>query len=248
MWEAQFGDFANGAQTILDEFISSGEQKWGQRSSVTLLLPHGYEGQGPDHSSARVERYLQMCAEDNMTLAIPSTPASYFHLLRWQAMSKMIRPLIIFTPKSLLRSKAAMSPLDEFTSGTFRAVIPDTGATKRKKVRKVLLCSGKIYYELDAERKKRGIEDIAIVRLERPYPVPFRTMPDEVNRFPNAEIFWVQEEPANQGAWQFISMHYPQVLDRVLLPITRPASSSPAAGSHSRHEREQRAIIDEALS
>ncbi len=248
MWEAQFGDFANGAQTILDEFISSGEQKWGQRSAVTLLLPHGYEGQGPDHSSARMERYLQMCAEDNMTIAIPSTPASYFHLLRWQALSRMIRPLIIFTPKSLLRAKAASSPLADFTSGTFKAVIGDQ-QINADRARKVIMCSGKIYYELAAERDRREADDIAIVRIERPYPLPVRTLPEELSRYPDsAEFLWVQEEPANQGAWQFISMNYPQILQQIIVPVTRPASSSPAVGSHSRHDREQRTIIDAAFA
>ena len=247
MWEAQFGDFANGAQTIIDEFISSGEQKWGQRSSLTLLLPHGYEGQGPDHSSARVERFLQLCAEDNMTLAIPSTPASYFHLLRWQVFSRIRRPLIVFTPKSLLRSKAATSPVTDFTSGHFRAVIGDTTADPAA-VRKVLLCSGKIYYDLIAERTKLGTTDTAIVRIERPYPVPVRTLPEAIAPYPNAELRWVQEEPANQGAWQFVSMNFPQVAGRTIVGITRPSSSSPAVGSHSRHEREQRALIDAAFA
>ena len=247
MWEAQFGDFANGAQTIIDEFISSGEQKWGQRSSVTLLLPHGFEGQGPDHSSARVERFLQLCAEDNMTLAIPSTPASYFHLLRWQVYSRIRRPLIIFTPKSLLRSKAATSATSDFTSGTFRAVIGDDTAAPEQ-VRKVLLCSGKIYYDLVAERDKRGATDTAIVRIERLYPVPWRTLPPALDRFPNADLRWVQEEPANQGAWQFVSMNLPQVTGRTIEGITRPSSSSPAVGSHSRHEREQKALVAAAFA
>ncbi len=247
MWEAQFGDFANGAQTIIDEFISSGEQKWGQRSRLTLLLPHGFEGQGPDHSSARVERFLQLCAEDNMTLAIPSTPASYFHLLRWQAMTRIIRPLIIFTPKSLLRSKAATSPLSEFTSGTFRAVIGDTTVDPAG-VTKVLLCSGKIYYDLAAERARRQSTDTAIVRLERPYPVPVRTLPEALNRYPGADVRWVQEEPANQGAWQFVSMNIPQVTGRTITGITRPSSSSPAVGSHSRHDREQKALVAAAFA
>jgi multifunctional 2-oxoglutarate metabolism enzyme len=247
MWEGQFGDFANGAQTILDEFISSGEQKWGQRSSVTLLLPHGYEGQGPDHSSARMERYLQMCAEDNMTLAVPTTPASYFHLLRWQVYSQLTRPLIIFTPKSLLRAKAATSTVSDFTTGTFRPVIGDT-VVEPPVVRRVLLCSGKIYYDLVAERERVQALDTAVVRLERPYPVPYKSLPDELSRYPDAEVRWVQEEPANQGAWQFVSMNVPQVTGRTIVGITRPASSSPAAGSHSRHDREQRQLVSAAFS
>ena len=169
MWEAQFGDFTNGAQTIVDEFISSGEQKWGQRSAVTLLLPHGYEGQGPDHSSARVERFLQLCAQDNMTVAMPSTPASYFHLLRWQVHSPLVRPLVVFTPKSMLRLKAAASRTEDFTSGHYRAVIGDD-LVDPAGARRVLLCAGKVYWDLVAERDRRGAHDVAIVRMERFYP------------------------------------------------------------------------------
>ncbi|MFM8351112.1 MAG: multifunctional oxoglutarate decarboxylase/oxoglutarate dehydrogenase thiamine pyrophosphate-binding subunit/dihydrolipoyllysine-residue succinyltransferase subunit, partial [Actinomycetales bacterium] len=169
MWEAQFGDFANGAQTIIDEFISSGEQKWGQRSDVTLLLPHGYEGQGPDHSSARIERYLQMCAQDNMTVAVPSTPASYFHLLRWQVLSTLVRPLIIFTPKSLLRAKQAVSRRSDFETGHFQPLLTDPSADPSK-VRRVLMCSGKVYYDLVEARGDRA--DVALVRLELLYPFP----------------------------------------------------------------------------
>ena len=246
-WEAQFGDFANGAQTILDEFISSGEAKWGQRSAVTLLLPHGYEGQGPDHSSARIERFLQLCAEDNMTVAMPTTPASYFHLLRWQVYSKLIRPLIVFTPKSLLRSKAATSATADFTSGYFKAVIGDE-AVDPAKVRRALICSGKVYYDLVAERNKRGVADVAIVRMERLYPIPFRTLPAELNRYPNAEAVWVQEEPANQGSWSFMAMNLPRFIQRPLRAVTRPEAASAAVGSHSRHEEEQQALVDEALA
>jgi 2-oxoglutarate dehydrogenase E1 component len=247
MWEAQFGDFANGAQTITDEFISSGEQKWGQRSGVVLLLPHGYEGQGPDHSSARIERYLQLCAEDNMTVAMPSTPASYFHLLRWQVYSKLVRPLIVFTPKSLLRAKAATSATRDFTTGHFQAVVGDA-AVDPGKVRRVLLCSGKVYYDLVAERTRRGADDTAIVRMERLYPIPFRTLPAELSRYPGATLRWVQEEPENQGAWSFMAMNLPKHLDRPISAITRPASSSPAVGSHHRHEEEQRALVEAAFT
>ena len=182
-----------------------------------------------------------------MTLAIPSTPASYFHLLRWQVYSRIRRPLIIFTPKSLLRSKAATSATSDFTSGTFRAVIGDDTAAPEQ-VRKVLLCSGKIYYDLVAERDKRGATDTAIVRIERLYPVPWRTLPPALDRFPNADLRWVQEEPANQGAWQFVSMNLPQVTGRTIEGITRPSSSSPAVGSHSRHEREQKALVAAAFA
>ena len=247
MWEAQFGDFANGAQTIIDQFVSSGEAKWGQRSAVTLLLPHGYEGQGPDHSSARMERFLQLCAEDNMTIAVPSTPASYFHLLRWQAHSKLVRPLVVFTPKSLLRAKHATSPTSDFTTGTFRPVIGDT-QVEDSRIRKVLICSGKVYYDLLAERQKRGLDDVAIVRMERLYPVPVRTLPAELARYPGASVTWVQEEPENQGAWPFIAMNLPRFIDRQLQVVARPPSSSPAVGSHHRHDEEQRAIVDQALT
>ena len=247
MWEAQFGDFADGAQTIIDEFISSGEQKWGQRSSVTLLLPHGYEGQGPDHSSARVERFLQLCAQDNMTVAMPSTPASYFHLLRWQVLSTLTRPLIIFTPKSLLRAKAAVSATADFTGGHFQAVLPDA-TVPATGVRRVLLCAGKVYYDLAAHREREGITDTAIVRVERFYPLPTRTLPPALAPYGDAEVRWVQEEPANQGAWSFMAMNLPEIIGRPITGVTRPASSSPAVGSHHRHDEEQKDVITRAFA
>jgi 2-oxoglutarate decarboxylase len=247
MWEAQFGDFVNGAQTITDEFISAGEQKWNQRSSLVLLLPHGYEGQGPDHSSARVERFLQLCAQDNMTVSMPSTPASYFHLLRWQVMSQLTRPLVIFTPKSLLRAKAATSAVSDFTTGTFRPVLPDTTVDPAG-VKRVLLCAGKVYYDLAAEREATGRTDVAIVRLERFYPVPWRTLPPTLDQYGDAEVVWVQEEPANQGAWSFLAINLPEVIGRPLRVVSRPSSSSPAVGAHHRHEVEQRAVIDAAFA
>jgi 2-oxoglutarate decarboxylase len=245
LWEAQFGDFGNGAQTIVDEFISSSEQKWGQRSSVTLLLPHGYEGQGPDHSSARIERYLQLCAEENMTVATPSTPASYFHLLRQQAYRRPRRPLVVFTPKSMLRLRAATSPTAAFTAGTFEPVLGDptvVGAAH------VLLCTGKIYYDLLAERDRRGVTDTAVVRLEQLYPLDMDALRAELARHPDADLTWVQEEPANQGAWLFVAHHLRRALgERPLTRVSRPASASTAAGSHRAHEREQEALVAEAL-
>ncbi len=248
MWEAQFGDFVNGAQTIIDEFLSAGEQKWNQRSSLTMLLPHSYEGQGPDHSSARVERFLQLCAQDNMTVSMPSTPASYFHLLRWQVMSKLNRPLVVFTPKSLLRAKFATSTLEDFTSGSFRAILRDTTVAPEG-VRKVLLCSGKVYYDLVAERERTGATDTAIVRLERFYPVPHRSLPGVIDSYPaDAQVRWVQEEPANQGAWSFMALNLPPIIGRELVGVSRPASSSPAVGSHHRHEEEQRAVVQAAFA
>jgi 2-oxoglutarate dehydrogenase E1 component len=247
MWEAQFGDFTDGAQTIVDEFISSGEQKWGQKSSVTLLLPHGFEGQGPDHSSARIERFLQMCAQDNMIVAMPSTPASYFHLLRLQANATITRPLVILTPKSLLRAKQAVSNKAEFTSGHFHPLITDPGFSGPQ-IRKVIMCSGKVYYDLAAHRQAQGITDTAILRFERLYPLPFRTLPPALEAYPNAELVWVQEEPANQGAWSFVAMNLPAIINRSLTAVTRPASSSPAVGTHQRHEQEQRAVVEQAFA
>jgi 2-oxoglutarate dehydrogenase E1 component len=248
MWEAQFGDFVNGAQTIIDEFIAAGEQKWAQRSDVTLLLPHGYEGQGPDHSSARVERFLQLCAQDNITVAMPSTPASYFHLLRWQVHSPLIRPLVIFTPKSLLRAKYATSKTSDFTNGSFTSIQKDVTVDKNK-VTKVLLCSGKVYYDLEAHRAKTGRDDVAIVRLERLYPLPKITLPPEIASYPNLqEVRWVQEEPANQGAGSFMLLNLPPVIGREISLVSRSASSSPAVGSHHRHEVEQEALVQEAFN
>src|SRR4051794_11706774 len=247
-WEAQFGDFANGAQTIVDEFISSSEQKWGQRSSVVLLLPHGYEGQGPDHSSGRIERYLQMCAENNMTVAQPSTPASYFHLLRRQAHAKPRRPLVVFTPKSMLRLKGAASPVEDFTSASFRPVIGETEQLDPAEVDRVLLCSGKVYYELFAEREKRAERRTAIVRLEQLYPLDHAGVVRAVGAFPNAQLVWVQDEPANQGPWPFIALNLPEHLDgRPLLRISRPASASPAAGSSKKHGSEESTLVVQAF-
>jgi 2-oxoglutarate dehydrogenase E1 component len=253
LWEAQFGDFFNGAQTIIDEFVSSSEQKWGQHSSVVLLLPHGFEGQGPDHSSGRIERFLTMFAEDNMTVAHPSTPASYFHLLRWHAYHEPRRPLVVFTPKSMLRLKAAASAVEDFTSGTFRPVIPETVPDlDPSAVRRVVLCSGKVYYDLLAERAKRAGSDggrVAIVRLEQLAPLPGAEVAEVVSAYPDAELVWVQEEPANQGPWPFVALNLPAHLGgRPLVCVSRAASASPAAGSHKKHEAEQRELVERALT
>jgi 2-oxoglutarate dehydrogenase E1 component len=253
LWEAQFGDFADGAQTIVDEFIASGEQKWGQRSGVVLLLPHGYEGQGPDHSSARVERYLQLCAEHNMTVAMPTTPANYFHLLRWQALSAHHRPLVVFTPKSMLRLKAATSKAEEFTDGAFAPVFADPEPLDAQRVRRVVLCTGKLFYDLAAARRKRGITDTAIVRVERLYPLPAEEIVAAVAGYPNAgDLVWAQEEPANMGAWSYMALHLPEQLaatgdERTLRRVSRPASASPAVGSWRVHEAEQAALIKAAF-
>lgn len=249
IWEAQFGDFAGGAQTIIDEFISSSFQKWGQRSSLVLLLPHGYEGQGPDHSSARIERFLALCAEDNLTVAQPSTPASYFHLLRAHAKNPDRRPLIVFTPKSMLRLKAAASSPEDFTTGSFEPIIDDAEAKGRgAKIRRTVLCSGKLYYELLAERETRNANDIALVRIEQFYPMPIGKLQLVLDNYPNAEIVWAQDEPANQGAWPFIGLQVREALSRDIRRISRESSASPATGNHQRHEEEQRDLIEEILN
>jgi 2-oxoglutarate decarboxylase len=246
MWEGQFGDFSNGAQTIIDEFISSSLQKWGERSGVVLLLPHGYEGQGPDHSSARIERFLSLCAESNMTVAQPSSPASYFHLLRWQAKNPTPRPLIVFTPKSMLRLRAAASSLAEFTQGHFRPVITDSTVTNATRL---IFCSGRIYYDLIAERAKLGEESTAIVRVEQFYPLPADELAAEADKHPNANLLWVQDEPANQGAWPFIALNTLGVFgDRTLRRVSRRATASPATGNHYVHEEEAKALMIEAFS
>jgi len=248
-WEAQFGDFVDGAQTIVDEFISSGEQKWGQRSSVVLLLPHGYEGQGPDHSSARVERFLSLCAQDNMTVAIPTTPANYFHVLRWQALTRRHKPLIVFTPKSMLRLKAATSAVADFTQGSFRPVIADPAPADPAGVRTVILSAGKIYYDLADKRAAAGRGDVALIRVERLYPLPLAEILAELDRYPaEAEIAWVQEEPANMGAWPTMALWLPGLLERVVRVVSPPASSAPALGSSVAHAADHKAVIERALS
>jgi 2-oxoglutarate dehydrogenase E1 component len=251
LWEAQFGDFANGAQSIVDEFISSGEAKWGQRSSVSLLLPHSHEGQGPDHTSGRLERYLQLCAEDNMRVSVPSTPANYFHLLRRQALSPKKKPLVVFTPKSLLRHRLCVSRVEDFTTGTFQPVLPDPGLAESGLggVKRVLLCTGKLYYDLVQARADRGITDVAIVRLEQLYPIPVDEVKAALAAYPNAvDYAWIQEEPANQGAWSFIALNLLEHLDGVRLRrISRPAAAAPAVGSTKMHDTEQAALIEAAL-
>ncbi|HEY6494497.1 MAG TPA: multifunctional oxoglutarate decarboxylase/oxoglutarate dehydrogenase thiamine pyrophosphate-binding subunit/dihydrolipoyllysine-residue succinyltransferase subunit [Trebonia sp.] len=250
LWEAQFGDFMNGAQTIIDEFISSGEQKWGQTSSVVLLLPHGYEGQGPDHSSARIERFLSLCAQDNMTVALPTTPANYFHLLRWQALSGRHKPLIVFTPKSLLRLKAATSATADFTHGSFRPLIGEPADFDASKVRRVVLCTGKIYYDLADHRAKAGVTDTAIVRVERLYPIPGRELQEELSRYPSdVELVWCQEEPENQGAWPRMALRLPDsdLIGRKPRLVALPASSAPAFGSAKVHAATHRELIETAI-
>jgi len=255
LWEAQFGDFVNGAQSIVDEFISSGEAKWGQLSNVVLLLPHGHEGQGPDHTSGRIERFLQLWAEGSMTIAMPSTPSNYFHLLRRHALDGIQRPLIVFTPKSMLRNKAAISDVKDFTDVKFRSVLEEPtyedGVGDRSKVTRVLLTSGKIYYELAARKAKDGRDDIAIVRIEQLAPLPKRRLAETLDRYPNVtEFFWVQEEPANQGAWPRFGLELPELLPEKLTGvkrISRRAMSAPSSGSSKVHAVEQQEIIDSAF-
>ncbi len=248
MWEAQFGDFVNGAQTVIDEFISSAEQKWGQRSSVVLLLPHGFEGQGPDHSSARIERFLQLAAEDNMIIARPSTPASYFHLLRRQAYARPRKPLVVFTPKAMLRLRGATSTTTDFTTGKFQPVLDDPAVASGSGIQKVLLVAGKIYYDLKSEIEKRGITGIALVRLEQYYPFPAADLQAIAAKYSGAQFVWVQDEPENQGAWPFMVMEAQAAGLPALSVVSRPRSASPATGSSKRSQAEAQLILDRALS
>ena len=255
MWEAQFGDFANGAQSVIDEYVTSAAQKWGQRSGLVMLLPHGQEGQGPDHSSARIERYLQMCAQDNMLVAQPSTPASYFHLLREHTYTRPRRPLIVFTPKQLLRLKAACSPVEAFTSGTFQPVIGETddavlASAQKQGVDRVLLCSGRVYYDLLAHRTKTGDTSTAIVRLEQLYPLESSAIAEALAPFSGAELVWVQDEPANQGMWPYLALNLPTDLTGGVLPtlISRPEAAAPAVGTAGLHRAQQEEILRQAFA
>ena len=256
MWEAQFGDFANGAQVIVDQFISSGEAKWLRMSGLVMLLPHGYEGQGPEHSSARLERYLQLCGEDNMQVLNCSTPANYFHALRRQLKRDFRKPLIIMTPKSLLRNKMCVSKLSDMAEQTaFRRVIKDPDINlKDKNIKKVVICSGKVFYNLYEEREKRKLENVKILRLEQIYPFPHRTLKEELSKTPDAEVVWCQEEPKNMGSWFFVDRKIEDVLMSYKGKFLRPTyagreeAASPATGSLSRHNKEQADLVNEALT
>ncbi len=256
IWEAQFGDFANGAQVIVDQFVCSGESKWLRMSGLVMLLPHGYEGQGPEHSSARIERYLQLCAQDNIQVANCTTPASYFHVLRRQVRRPFRKPLIVFTPKSLLRHKIAVSNFDMMGTGSsfHRVLFDDTLLCPDDQVRRVVLCSGKVYYDLFEERQKRDQKNVFFMRLEQLYPFPFRALAAELSRFPKADVVWCQEEPMNMGAWTFIAPRLAEVLAQVKTASQTPAyagraeAASPATGIHTRHVEEQRKLVDAALT
>jgi 2-oxoglutarate dehydrogenase E1 component len=264
LWEAQFGDFANGAQVVFDQFISSGERKWLRMSGLVCLLPHGYEGQGPEHSSARLERYLQMCAEDNMQVVYPTTPANYFHVLRRQLHREIRKPLILMTPKSLLRHKRAVSRLEELAKGTtFHRILYDdaqmhpddkTRLVPDDQIRRIVLCSGKVYYDLYEEREKRGLNDVYLMRVEQLYPVPLKALVAELSRFKGAEVVWCQEEPRNMGAWHFIEPYLEWVLNQAGGKSRRPryagraASAATASGLMSKHLAQLKALLDDALS
>jgi 2-oxoglutarate dehydrogenase E1 component len=264
LWEAQFGDFANGAQVMIDQFIASGEMKWLRMCGLVMLLPHGYEGQGPEHSSARLERYLQLCAQDNIQVCYPTTPANYFHVLRRQIHRLFRKPLILMTPKSLLRNRRCISFLEDMGPGSsFHRVFRDQaecvpGATTVKllpdeQIARVILCTGKVYFDLMDEREKRNENRVQMLRLEQLYPFPGKVLTEELARFPNAQVVWVQEEPRNQGAWTFVAPRIEETLTALGRPMTlpyigRPDYASTAAGLMSQHTAELHSLLNEALS
>ena len=250
IWEAQFGDFVNGAQVVIDQFIASGEVKWGRVNGITLMLPHGYEGQGPEHSSARLERFMQLCADTNMQVVQPTTASQIFHVLRRQMIRPLRKPLVIMTPKSLLRNKDATSPLAEFTKGGFQTVIGDRGDVKADKVKRVIACSGKVYYDLAKRREEKGIDDVAVLRVEQLYPFPHKAFAAELKKYPGAtEVVWCQDEPQNQGAWFFVQhyIHENMASGQRLGYAGRAASASPAVGYAHLHQDQQKALIDAAF-
>ena len=264
LWEGQFGDFVNGAQIIIDQFITSGERKWLRMSGLVLLLPHGFEGQGPEHSSARLERFLQQCAQDNMQVANCTTPANYFHILRRQLRRNFRKPLVLMAPKSLLRHKRCVSTLEEMGPGSsFHRVLWDDaeyrpGTTVKlvpdDKIRRVIMCSGKVYYDLLEERERRGIDDVYLLRIEQFYPVPTHSMINELQRFKKADMVWCQEEPKNMGAWFFMEPNIEWVLTRIKAKNTRaryagrPAAASPATGMMRVHQEEVKTFMEEAFA
>lgn len=252
IWEAQFGDFVNGAQVVIDQFIVSAEHKWERLSGLVMLLPHGYEGQGPEHSSARLERFLQLCADENIQVCVPSTPAQIYHLLRLQTIRSMRRPLIVISPKSLLRNPKAVSELVDLTEGSFQYVINDE-LVKSEQVTKVLMCSGKVFYDLEQKRKDLNITDTAILRIEQLYPFPYDILEAILKTYPNTKDFiWCQEEPSNQGAWFSHRHRLQRVLDRIdaqaIRLVSRKASAAPAVGLNKLHNQQQEALVLEAFT
>ena len=254
IWEAQFGDFANGAQVVIDQFITSGEHKWQRLCGLTMLLPHGFEGQGPEHSSARLERYLQLCAEHNIQVVTPTTPAQIFHLLRRQVVRPLRKPLVVMSPKSLLRHKQATSTLEELAEGSFQPVIAEVDQLEPKKVKRLVMCGGKVYYDLYNRRAELEKEDVAIVRIEQLYPFPEEQLAEAISEYTNLEsVVWCQEEPMNQGAWYSMQHHMRHVLHKHdsklhLEGVARPASAAPAVGYISVHAEQQEKLVNEAIN
>jgi 2-oxoglutarate dehydrogenase E1 component len=250
IWEAQFGDFANGAQVVMDQFISSGETKWGRVCGLVQFLPHGYEGQGPEHSSARLERYLQLCAEHNIQVCVPSTAAQIFHLLRRQMLRPFRKPLVVMTPKSLLRKKEAASPIDELANGSFQTVIPEIEALEPRDVKRIVICCGKVYYDLLQKRSELKRTDVAVIRVEQLYPFPHKQFEAEMKRYAAAtEVVWCQEEPQNQGAWYQTAHYFRENMrdDQKLFYAGRAASAAPASGYAARHAETQKALVEQAF-
>jgi 2-oxoglutarate dehydrogenase E1 component len=251
IWEAQFGDFANGAQVVIDQFIASGEVKWGRANGITLMLPHGYEGQGPEHSSARLERFMQLAADNNMQIVQPTSASQIFHVLRRQMVRMFRKPLVLMTPKSLLRNKDATSPLTDFTRGDFKTVIGEVNVEiNADKVKRVIACSGKVYYDLVKARAEKKQTDVAILRVEQLYPFPHKSFASEMKKYPNAtDVVWCQDEPQNQGAWFFVQhyIHENMLEGQKLGYAGRPASASPAVGYAHLHQEQQKALLDQAF-
>ncbi len=251
IWEAQFGDFANGAQVVIDQFIASGELKWGRLCGLVMLLPHGYEGQGAEHSSARLERFLQLCAEHNIQVCVPTSPAQIYHLLRRQMIRPYRRPLVVMTPKSLLRHRLATSTLTELAEGCFEPVIGETETLDPQQVIRVIVCSGKVYYDLLETRRTHGLENVAIIRIEQIYPFPKEQLAAAIEPFVQADEFiWCQEEPQNQGAWDQIKHRFHTLLEsgKKVYYVGRPAAGAPAVGQYQVHTKQQERLVDEALS
>jgi 2-oxoglutarate dehydrogenase E1 component len=250
LWEAQFGDFANNAQVVIDQFIVSGEQKWNRLCGLVMLLPHGFEGQGAEHSSARLERYLQLCAQNNIQVCVPSTPAQMFHLLRRQMLRKYRKPMVVMTPKSLLRHKLAVNALDDICQGTFSSVLSEVDALPHDGIKRVIMCSGKVYYDLLTRRRELELNEVAIIRIEELYPFPVNALNAVLQQYQNAEqLIWCQEEPKNQGAWDYFEPRFAAKLDHPCMVeyVGRAPSAAPAVGSAKVHAQQQKKLVKQAL-